>query len=31
VRKKLEKLAEKNIVEEIGDQRGRAFALKERE
>jgi len=30
VRKKLEKLAEKNIVEEIGDQRGRAFALKER-
>jgi hypothetical protein len=28
VRKKLEKLADKNIVEEIEDRRGRSFALK---
>lgn len=31
VRKKLEELSERNVVEEVGNQRGRGFALKERE
>lgn len=30
IRKKLEELAQKNIVEEVADQRGRGFALKEK-
>jgi hypothetical protein len=30
VRKKLEKLSQKNIVEEVADERGRGFTLKEK-